>query len=65
MKRSNVNLHNPNNYVTREFLWHPPITNWVKCNVEGSFIGLPGTAACGGIFGDHNAKHLGRFLMNN
>lgn len=44
--------------------WYPPSCNWVKCNSDGAALGSPGTAACGGIFGDFRATSVGCFAAN-
>lgn len=38
--------------------------NWTKCNIDGAAKGLPGPAACGGIFRDHSAAVMGCFAAN-
>lgn len=50
--------------IVKEFLWHPPILNWVKCNTDGAYVGVPSVASCGGIYRDYNGSHLGSFSMN-
>jgi ribonuclease HI len=37
-------------------LWQPPLTNWIKCNIDGAAKGNPGIASCGGIIRDHDAS---------
>ncbi|KAK2450584.1 hypothetical protein QL285_009697 [Trifolium repens] len=32
--------------------------NWLKCNIDGAASGNPGTAACGGIFRNHDADFI-------
>jgi hypothetical protein len=31
-----VNIHNPHVPVIKEILWHPPLENWIKCNIDGA-----------------------------
>ncbi|KEH18286.1 hypothetical protein MTR_8g015630 [Medicago truncatula] len=45
-------------WVIKEVLWHPPLVNWAKCNIDGASQGNPGSSACIGIFRDHNANFL-------
>jgi len=52
------NIHQPKPQAIKEVLWHPPLVNWTKCNIDGASQGNPGTSACGGIFRDHNADFL-------
>ncbi|MCI28936.1 ribonuclease H protein, partial [Trifolium medium] len=42
----------------------PPILNWVKCNIDGSSLGNPGSASCGRLFRTCNATFLGAFAYN-
>lgn len=59
-----MTVHPPKTRVVKDFLWYPPILNWIKCNIGGTLVGIPSISACGGIYRDHSGKHLGRFLMN-
>ncbi|KAI5434431.1 hypothetical protein KIW84_021320 [Lathyrus oleraceus] len=60
----NVKLNPPKSCIVKDFLWHPPILSWVKCNTDGASVGVSGVAACGGIYRDHSGNHLGRFSMS-
>ncbi|CAJ2660415.1 unnamed protein product [Trifolium pratense] len=64
LKAFNVNVHHPNAPVIKEVWWHPPLYNWVKCNTDGSALGNPGIASCGGLFRDYTATFLGGFSIN-
>jgi ribonuclease HI len=64
LKAFNVNAHLPNAPVIKEVLWQPPLYNWVKCNTDGSALGSPGLASCGGLFRDYTATFLGGFSIN-
>lgn len=33
-----------------EVRWKDPPPGWIKCNTDGSALGSPGTAACGGVY---------------
>ncbi|XP_058726342.1 uncharacterized protein LOC131597680 [Vicia villosa] len=57
----NIKVHPPNEVYVKEFLWHPPILQWIKCNTDGAASGIPLRAACGGIFRDHVGNHKGKF----
>lgn len=50
--------------IIKEVLCHPPILNWVKCNIDGASLGNPGPSSCGDIFRNSNAEFLGPFAMN-
>lgn len=30
--------------------WQKPPPGWIKCNTDGSALGAPGLATCGGVF---------------
>ncbi|CAJ2636465.1 unnamed protein product [Trifolium pratense] len=64
LKVFDVNVHHPKTPVIKEVLWKPPLYNWVKCNTDGSALGSPGLASCGGIFRDYTATFLGGFSIN-
>ncbi|XP_058760243.1 subtilisin-like protease SBT1.7 [Vicia villosa] len=44
-----------------EILWCLSPIGWVKANIDGVARGDPVLMACGGIFRDNNATHLGSF----
>lgn len=50
--------------VIIEVIWKAPSFNWIKCNTDGSALGAPGMAACGGIFRDKKSASLGCFASN-
>jgi hypothetical protein len=58
LKCFNIHIHQPRTTFTKEVYWHPPLMNWVKCNIDGASNGNPGNAACGGIYRDHNADFI-------
>lgn len=41
----------------------PSIMNLVRCNTDGTSVGVSGTVACDGIFMDHNSNLLGSFSL--
>jgi ribonuclease HI len=43
-------------------VWKTPPILWYKANTDGSVVG--DTAACGGLFRDHRADHVGSFAQN-
>ncbi|PNX57963.1 ribonuclease H, partial [Trifolium pratense] len=43
-------------------LWKAPNIWWLKANTDGSVVG--NTAACGGLFRNHMADHVGSFAYN-
>ncbi|XP_058746815.1 uncharacterized protein LOC131619766 [Vicia villosa] len=61
LKGMQVNL-NPNRPASfMNVLWCPPPLGWVKVNIDGVARGNPVTMACGGLYRDSNAVHLGSF----
>jgi hypothetical protein len=42
----------------KEIMWQPPLTNWIKCNIDGVIKDNLGIASFGGIFKDHDASLL-------
>jgi hypothetical protein len=34
LKHFKINIHNPSVPIVNEILWHPPLTNWIKCNLD-------------------------------
>ncbi|XP_058776647.1 uncharacterized protein LOC131650967 [Vicia villosa] len=61
LKSFNINVNPPKAFLVKEFLWHPPILHWIKCNTDGAASGEPQRAACGGIYRDHTGMHKGSF----
>ncbi|XP_058733948.1 uncharacterized protein LOC131605630 [Vicia villosa] len=53
----NINPRRPSSLL--EILWCPPHLGWVKVNIDGVAHGNPVTMACGGMFRDNKAIHLG------
>lgn len=62
IKKFNINLHPPRAPQIIEVIWHPPISNWFKCNSDGS--SNSNTSGCGGIFRNHNSDFLLCFAEN-
>ncbi|PNX68777.1 ribonuclease H, partial [Trifolium pratense] len=50
LKHFKVKIHHPRPPVIKEIVWHPPLLNWTKCNIDGASKGNPGLSACGGVF---------------
>lgn len=44
--------------------WSKPELGWVKLNTDGSFIGNPGLAGCGGLMRDHNERWIKGFTRS-
>ncbi|XP_057774892.1 uncharacterized protein LOC130993874 [Salvia miltiorrhiza] len=44
-----------------EVYWWPPVTHWIKVNIDGSAKGAPGRIAAGGVFRDNFASVRGCF----
>lgn len=64
LKAFKVFMKHPNAPSIEEFIWKPPVFNWIKCNIDGASIGNPGPLDCGGVFRDKNADFLGSFAYN-
>lgn len=64
LKAFNVTIHPPNAPRIMEVFWMPPHRDWIKCNSDGAAQGVPGVAACGGIFRNANVEHLGSYFTN-
>jgi ribonuclease HI len=61
LKNFKVQIHHSRVTSYKEVYWYPPLTNWIKCNIDGASSGNPGNAACGGIFRDHEANFVHSF----
>ncbi|XP_058776007.1 uncharacterized protein LOC131650311 [Vicia villosa] len=61
LKSFNIKVNFSKAFIVKEFLWHPLILNWLKCNTDGAATVVPQRTACGGIFRDHTGKHHGSF----
>ncbi|GLT58567.1 hypothetical protein SLA2020_314490 [Shorea laevis] len=44
--------------------WEPPPPFWYKVNTDGSAVGNPGNAGCGGILRDYQGRWVVGFLRN-
>jgi ribonuclease HI len=64
LKFFNINIHQPKAPNIIEVIWTPPLSGWVKCNIDGSSLGNPGIATTAGIFRNHNGASLGCFASN-
>jgi hypothetical protein len=58
LKHFKINIHNLFAPIVKEILWHPPLPNWIKCNIDGASKGNPGSSSCGGIFRNNEADFL-------
>jgi ribonuclease HI len=58
LKRFNITIHQPKTNFLKEVFWHPPLVDWIKCNIDGASSGNPGKAACGGIFRNHESEFV-------
>jgi ribonuclease HI len=67
LKRFNITIHQPKTNFLKEVFWHPPLVDWIKCNIDGASSGNPGKAACGGIFRNHESEFVYGFaeLLGN
>ncbi|GLT93612.1 hypothetical protein SLE2022_113960 [Rubroshorea leprosula] len=50
--------------IPRLFSWTPPPPNWIKINTDGSVMGNPGPAGCGGILRDSQGQWIMGFIRN-
>jgi len=64
MKEYKVTSHALLPTVIKVVLWHPPIANWIKCNIDGAALGSPGQSSCGGLFRDSSGDCIGCFAEN-
>ncbi|RYQ82464.1 hypothetical protein Ahy_B10g101052 [Arachis hypogaea] len=44
--------------------WYPPVVDYLKVNVDGSFYSQNGNAACGGVFCDNLDRFVKGFACN-
>jgi ribonuclease HI len=58
LKQFRISIHHPKATTLKEVFWHPPLTNWLKCNTDGASCGNPVNAACGGIFRNSHADFV-------
>jgi ribonuclease HI len=58
LKSFKITIHHPKATYLKEVYWHPPLINWLKCNIDGASSGNPGNAACGGIFRNHESDFV-------
>ncbi|GLT45320.1 hypothetical protein SLA2020_191580 [Shorea laevis] len=58
-KASIAHLHR-----TTFFSWDPPPSSWFKLNTDGSTIGNPGYAGCGGLIRDSQGQWVVGFMRN-
>ncbi|XP_058757438.1 uncharacterized protein LOC131630707 [Vicia villosa] len=61
LKSFNVKILPSRLLSTLEVLWQPPPKGCIKVNIDGLARGDPSLIACGGIFQDENACHMGSF----
>jgi ribonuclease HI len=64
LKFFKIDIHHPRPPKVIEVLWSPPLHGWLKCNTDGTSLGNPGPAACGGVFRNHRGEFLGGFEKN-
>ncbi|XP_058742694.1 uncharacterized protein LOC131615239 [Vicia villosa] len=61
LKAFNIGIIPSRPSILMDVIWHPPPKGWIKINVDGLARGNPSLSACGGIFRDENACHVGSF----
>jgi ribonuclease HI len=61
LKKFDIIMNPPKVPTVKEIHWHPPLLNWVKCNIDGASHGNPGPASCGGVFRNYQANFLYAF----
>ena len=59
LKACKVNIKPPRPSLTKEVIWAPPLSSWVKVNTDGASI--PTRATAGGIFRNSEGVCLGGF----
>lgn len=63
LKALKINIHPPKATITKEVIWHPPLTSWLKVNTDGAVLKNPIKAACGGIFRNSFGFTVGCFAQ--
>jgi ribonuclease HI len=58
LKKFRISIHHPRPSFLKEVIWHPPLLDWYKCNIDGASCGNPGNASCGGIFRNYEADFV-------
>ena len=61
LKAFNCKINPPKHNIIKEVIWHPPISNWIKCICDGAASGSTGLSSCGGMFRDNQGLFLGGF----
>lgn len=51
--------------VVKRICWEKPPEGWMKLNTDGSAIGNPSPAGCGGAIRDNNGQWIARFTKRN
>jgi ribonuclease HI len=62
IKYFNINIHPPKAPQTKEVIWYPPSSGWIKCNTDGAASSV--TSSCGGIFRNFLADMVCCFAQN-
>jgi ribonuclease HI len=62
LKTFRVNIHPHKAPSIKEVLWAPPLSNWIKCNTDGS--STSSASACAGIFRNSDSDFIGGFAEN-
>ncbi|PNX92034.1 ribonuclease H [Trifolium pratense] len=62
LMRFNVTVHSPKPTTLKEVIWQPPLSNWVKCNTDGTSTNS--SPAYGGLFRNSDADFLYGFAEN-
>ncbi|XP_058751102.1 uncharacterized protein LOC131624142 [Vicia villosa] len=61
LKSFDVFLHPGKPMHMLDVIWSPPPKDWIKVNVDGLARGMSSLMACGGIFRNMEAEHIGSF----
>jgi ribonuclease HI len=61
LKKFDITMNPPRVPTVKEIHWHPPLLNWIKCNIDGASHGNPGPASWGGVFRNYQANFLYAF----
>jgi hypothetical protein len=58
LKLFSISIHQPKESYLIEVCRQPPLTDWLKCNINGAAVGYPGNASCGGVFRNDSAEFI-------
>jgi len=63
LKACKVNIRPPRAPTIKEVIWSPPLTSWIKANIDGASTKNPIKAFLGGIFRNSESICMGCFFQ--